>query len=139
MNVVVDTNVVVSRFLSSKGTPAHIFEHWQAGTFELLVSEDILTEYERVLNYPDLRARHHLSAAEIADIISDFRKFAVHIAVEETPQVIKKDPDDDKFLVCAAAGGAAYIVSGDPHLLALKEYQEIPILPPAAFLSLLSS
>jgi predicted nucleic acid-binding protein len=42
-------------------------------------------------------------------------------------------------LACALAGEAEYIVSGDPHLLDLREYQGIRILSPAAFASFLDA
>jgi predicted nucleic acid-binding protein len=45
--------------------------------------------------------------------------------------VIKSaDPDDNKILVCAVACGANYVVSGDAHLLELKEYKGIKIITP---------
>jgi uncharacterized protein len=42
--------------------------------------------------------------------------------------VITDDPDDDAVLACAVAAAAEVVVSGDPHLLRLKEYQGIRIL-----------
>jgi predicted nucleic acid-binding protein len=43
------------------------------------------------------------------------------------------DPDDDKFLACALASGAATIVSGDKHLVAVSGYRGIEVLRPRAF------
>jgi predicted nucleic acid-binding protein len=40
------------------------------------------------------------------------------------------DPDDDKFLACAIAGGSKIIVSGDKHLLKISGFQGIEILKP---------
>ena len=51
--------------------------------------------------------------------------------------IIKKDPDDDKFIQCAEAGNANIIISGDSHLLALKSYHGITILTPTQFLEIL--
>lgn len=51
--------------------------------------------------------------------------------------LIKDDPQDNKFLECALEGKAKFIISGDDHLLALKEYGQILIVTPAAFLSLI--
>lgn len=50
--------------------------------------------------------------------------------------VIEKDPSDNRYLECAVATGASYIVTGDPHLLKLKEYRGVVILKPAEFLAL---
>jgi len=48
-------------------------------------------------------------------------------------QVIKADPDDDKFLECAVEGGADLIVSGDRHLTRLKSFRGIGIVWPIDF------
>lgn len=51
---------------------------------------------------------------------------------------VSADPDDTKFLECALAGGADYIVSGDAHLLNVGQHEGIQIVSPAAFLSVLN-
>lgn len=48
---------------------------------------------------------------------------------------ISVDRDDDFVLACAADERADAIVSGDPHLLALENYQNIPILTPREFVT----
>jgi predicted nucleic acid-binding protein len=49
-------------------------------------------------------------------------------------KVYDKSLEDDKFIRCALAGKAKWIISGDRHLLVLKTYQKIKILTPSAFL-----
>lgn len=137
--VVIDTNVVVSAFISPRGAPAKIMEHWERNTFALVVSDPILDEYERALNYDRVRIRHRMTHAEVAAVVEGFRTFAVLVNPRESIRVITADPDDDKFVECAIEGHAAYIVSGDPHLLALGEYRGIYILPPTAFLAILEA
>ncbi len=139
MRIVVDTNVVVSGAISAKGAPAEILRRWRQGQFELLVSEPMLAEYERALSYGRVRARHQMSQAEIHALVTQFRRFAILVEPLARLQVVTDDPDDDKFLECAVTGGAAYIVSGDPHLLAVKHYQGIQILSPAAFVAFLNT
>ncbi len=48
MRVVLDTNILVSGIFWG-GIPNKILESWVSEKFELLLSEDILNEYERVL------------------------------------------------------------------------------------------
>ena len=48
--------------------------------------------------------------------------------------VIKEDPSDDVILETAVVGNADFLVTGDSHLLRLKNYQGIRILTPAEFL-----
>jgi putative PIN family toxin of toxin-antitoxin system len=137
MRVVVDTNLVVSRALVPRGIPAQILAAWRDELFELLVSEPILAEYQRVLGYGRLRAKHKRSDEQIAEIIEEFRAFATLVDPTRPIMAVVDDQDDDKFIECAVAGEADVIVSGDPHLLSLREYEGLPILKPAAFLALL--
>lgn len=139
MRVVLDTNIVVSRYVAPQGVVAQVLERWRQQSFELVVSEAVLSEFQRVLAYDRIRARHLMSDEEILALIEDFREFAILVEPSETADAIKDDPDDNKFLECAEAGGAEYIVSGDPHLLALKQYRGIQILSPAAFLGFLDT
>lgn len=44
------------------------------------------------------------------------------------------DPFDNHFLACALSSGASFIVSGNKHLLSLKNFKGIPILSPQQFL-----
>lgn len=52
---------------------------------------------------------------------------------------MEADPKDDKFLEAAIAGKADFIVSGDKHLLDLKEFRSIPIISGAEFIQFLET
>jgi uncharacterized protein len=49
--------------------------------------------------------------------------------------VVSDNPDDDRILECAAAARSDYIVTGDKHLLRLKNFVNIRIVNPADFLA----
>lgn len=68
MRIVLDTNVVVSAFLSPSGAPAHLFQRYQQDRFDILVSEPILGEYQEALNYSKVQAYHHMNEAEVAAV-----------------------------------------------------------------------
>ena len=51
--------------------------------------------------------------------------------------VVKDDPEDDKFVEAAVCGKADCIVSQDKHLLRLREYNKIKILKPEEAISIL--
>jgi putative PIN family toxin of toxin-antitoxin system len=138
MRVVIDTNVMISRFLSPLGSPAHIFDLLNQEEFELLLSEAILEEWQAALNYPKIQKLHKLNEVEIAEFIAGFRLIGVMVEPLAIPPVVLDDPDDNKFIECAVAGGAEYIISGDKHLKSIREYQGIQILTPAMFLALFS-
>ena len=136
MRAVLDTNVFISALIVKVGKPAQILH--QVGEFELLTSEEILAETERGLHYERIQRRYHLTEEDIQSFIAHLRAVAKMVQVQSKVEVIKEDPDDNKFLACGPDGGARYIVSGDPHLKELKEYQGVKIMPPAQFLELIT-
>ncbi len=139
MRVVIDTNVIISSYLSPTGIPAQILQQWDLNAFDLLVSDPILQEYQTVFLYPHLQALHHLNQVEVAAIIARFRKFGILITPLKELTVIEEDPEDNKFLSCGIAGQAEVIVSGDSDLLHLKTYEGTHILTPHAFLTVLQA
>ena len=110
---------------------ARIVAAWRAGPFKLVVSHALLAEYEEVLNHERIRRRHRMTPEQIAIEVQDFERFANLVEPETVPAVIAADPDDDEVLACAAAGEADNLISGDPHILNLREYRGIRILSPA--------
>lgn len=139
MRVVLDTNVVVSSYLVHVGPSARILSAWRNQQFELVVSSALLAEYERALNYDRVRRRHGLSAEQIARNIEDLGQLAILVEPETVPAIIAADPDDDQVLAAAVAGEAEFIVSGDRHLLDLRQHAGIRVLSPAAFATLLDA
>jgi len=133
VKVVIDTNVVVSRFLNPAGTPARVLALAEASAFQLVASAAILEEYRRTLLYERIMRRHRRSMEEVERAVTRLRAVALLLEPKTRLHVIAEDPSDDKFLECAVEGEADYIVSGDRHLLGLGRYQGIEILPPAAF------
>jgi len=130
VEVVVDTNVLVSALLFG-GKPGKLIPLWQRGTIRPLASKEIIDEYLRVLTYPKFKlAEEEINFLLYQEILPYFEV----IDVKPGPRIIKKDPEDDKFIRCALAGKAIWIISGDRHLLALKTYQKIKILTPSDFL-----
>lgn len=137
MIVVLDTNVIISALLSTQGAPAEIIRRWEADEFEVVTSPPLLAELERALTYPQVKKYLKFSPAEIETFLTHLKTVATIVEPELTLNVIVQDPADNRVLECAVAGEAAYIVSGNTHLLELKEYQQIVILNPVGFLSTL--
>ncbi|MBI5374230.1 MAG: putative toxin-antitoxin system toxin component, PIN family [Candidatus Schekmanbacteria bacterium] len=138
LKVVLDTNVLISATLSPKGNPSQIIKAWREKKFRLIISYSLLEEIERVIFYPKVRKYSDWSKEEINDFLKEIKQ--VSVIKESTrffSEIIKDDPDDDKFIITAIEGKANYIVSGDQHLLKLKTYQGIKIITPANFLKIL--
>jgi hypothetical protein len=137
MRVALDVNVFVSALILSQGASARVLDRWRDEAFEVVVSTAILSELERVLHYPRLRQKYNLPDQDIQRFIQLLRKFAVEVVPTEELDVVQEDAADNRYLECAAAGGATVIVTGDRHLLYLGQYEAIQILSPAGFLALL--
>jgi putative PIN family toxin of toxin-antitoxin system len=131
--VVLDTNVLVSGLLG--GTASDVIRQWRAGSCQMVLSLEIMTEYERVLGRPKFR----LPKWVVEDLLAYIRDCADWVTPVDEGSSIARDPADDKFLFAAASGRADWLVSADPDLLDLKEFSGIPIVPPWEFLSLLDS
>ncbi len=138
MIVVLDTNVIISALLSPTGAPAEIIRRWEAGEFDVVTSPPLINELRRALNYERVRKHLKLSNEEIDTFLKRLRTTALIVEPEVTVEVVEDDPDDNRVIECALAGGAAYIVSGNTHLSDLKEYEQIVILNPVGFLAVLS-
>jgi len=133
MRAVLDTNTVISALLFS-GIASRLVAVWQLGAFRPLLSKEILDEYVRVMAYP----KFELSPAEIRALIEEeILPFVDTIRVRKRLRPPLSDQDDHKFLECAVAGQAEYLVTGDKELRALGTYRGVTILNIAEFLSLL--
>ena len=131
--VVLDTNIFVS--MAMGGQVGKINDEWRAGKFILVVSEDIVSEYLDVLQRPKLR----LKSRTIATIVNRVYRKAEFVAPEEKILVVLADTTDNKFIEAAIEGKTDYIVSGDKHLLNLKEYKSIPIITAREFIDILET
>jgi putative PIN family toxin of toxin-antitoxin system len=129
VKVVLDTNVFVSGIFFT-GPPHRILEAWGRGELQLLVSEAILDEYRRV----GIELAQGFPGVDLDPIL---RLVTLHSTVVQgvgLPPSLVNDPSDLKFLECAASGGADCLVSGDKHLLRLREFRGVEILKPRDFL-----
>lgn len=133
MRVVIDTNVYISAAINPHGIPARVLDAWRDRQFELLISPAILKEIVEVIKRPPIRSRHAWSDEEIELFSRGLQLFAVVTPDNLHVAEIEDDPADNKFLACAVEGAADCIISGDPHLLDLVSYQEIPIVNPRQF------
>ena len=130
MKVVIDTNVFVSSFFSGK--PREVINLWVNQYVTLCLSKDVLDEYLEVL------ARLNLDEDLLAELMAFFAKGHNLVFTRKTPivSIVESDPDDNKFIECALALNAQFIITGDNHLLEIEEYNGIKIITPADFLSL---
>lgn len=139
MRAVIDTNVLISGFISRESYPAKLVDGWIEKRFEPVVSEEIIKEYREVF------ARDRFSALgsveERLKLLGTLLSFehVVLVNPQERICMVKDDPRDDIFLECAAAGECEFIISGDQHLLKLKQYKNIKVITAKEFIELLKA
>ena len=127
--VTLDTNVLISA-LGWKGPPNKILEKVINKEIELIISDKQFEELSNSLDYPHLQ----FTKEQKDRLKSLILNIATFVSPMEKLNIIKLDPDDNIILECAVEGEANYIISGDSHLLDLKNFNGIKILTPSHFL-----
>ena len=129
IRVVVDTNVFVSSFFG--GNPRKIVDLWKSGQLTLCLSKSIIDEYVEVLQRLGLK-----NERELSELLNLFAHGFHSTFSAKTPELhlVEEDPDDDKFIECAVALKADFVISGDKALIAIQDYMGIRIVTPKEFL-----
>lgn len=128
IRAVLDTNVFISA-LFWRGSPYHILQKGLGGEFLIITSPEILKEINDTLH------RKFLFPVDDTNAFLEVITLNSYIVEpEERVRVVTADPSDNKIVECAIAGKAHFIVSGDKHLLKIKEYENIRIIAPAQLL-----
>ena len=139
IKAVLDTNVLVSAFIIKQGKPAQIVSRAYVQDFSLLLSEAILRETQIALHYKHIQKRFHPTEQAIEKFLFRLRTGGILLSVRNIENIISNDPPDNLVLACAVEGGADYLVSGNKHLLNLKQHRGVKIVTPAQFLEILKS
>ena len=129
MKVVLDTNVFISGIFFS-GSPAQILKAWKEQKIQIVLSKEILDEYQRVAG--ELSAK--FPSVNIEPIIELLTIYGEVVETAGISVTVCEDPDDNMFLECAIASNSKIIVSGDNHLLKISGYQGIDVLKPREFI-----
>jgi putative PIN family toxin of toxin-antitoxin system len=131
---VLDTNVLVSALISPGGPSAALVLELRAGGFELVASPTLLDELRDVLGRE--KFRRYVTESECVAYVDLIRREAT-ILDDPPPSArpLSADPDDEYLVDLARAAAADVLVSGDAHLLELRD--RLPVLTPAEFLATL--
>lgn len=135
MKIVLDTNTLLVS-VSDRSPYYPIYHALQNGWYQLIITTDILLEYEEVIGIE--------MGIEVAEDILAFLSVtpnAHKITRYYYWRLIQADPDDDKFVDAAVAGNADYIVTDDRHfrVLAKIDFPKIKVLTTRQFLDLLAT
>jgi len=137
LRAVLDTNVIISGVITDHGAPFQVLQRWRNSEFALITSKPILQEVKRVLHYPKIKRKQHLTEGNIRNVMELLWKYGIVTPADITIEAVPEDPADNKFVVAAVEAEADYIVSGDRHLKVLSSYHGIRIVSPDEFLRVL--
>ena len=137
MRVVADTNTVVSGLLWH-GALRQVLDAARDDLIALFTSTMLLAELDDVLHRKKFAQRLALVNVLPRELLFGYAALSTIIEPAAIPPVVLADPDDDAVLACASGAQAEVIVSGDSHLLDLKEYKEIYIFTAAELLRRIS-
>jgi len=133
--VILDTNILLI-CLSTKSKYRPIFDALITGKYELIISNEILNEYIEILAEKTNSNIAH-NVAELLLALKNVKKIDVYYRWN----LIRSDYDDNKFVDCAVAANAAFIVSNDRHFNELQniEFPKVKVIKADEFLTNLSN
>jgi hypothetical protein len=136
IRAVINTSVLI-RYLIKPSTPIRelIEELWLGGKVRMVTSPELIKELEGVLRRDYIQA---LIRPEEGKALLD----AIHLVGEISPPLetipsYTRDPKDDKFIACALAGNAEYVITVDEDILALKALANVRMVTPEEFVEIL--
>ncbi len=127
--IVIDTNVLVASLFGE--TSRKIIELWLSGKVQLCISEPIVGEYMEILR------RFTFKDEEMISRIKDALERKDNVCFIQRPEEkewIHEDPQDNKFIACALALDADYVISTDSHLLKEPSCDGIRVIRPHEFI-----
>ena len=116
MKIVLDTNCLVNVIMPGSFNN-DIWQAFRASKYILCVTNEILFEYHEIL----AKRYNSLIANTVLKELTETPNVE-HVNPTYRFNLIKADPDDNKFVDCAVIAGATYIVSNDRHFRELQEY-----------------
>ncbi len=108
--IVLDTNVLLSGAAYPNSIPGKIVSAWRAGSLEVILSQYILDELQRVL--PRLNHRLGWSSLEIRDFVDSLAFLADLVDPIPVSEPLLRDPADQPVLGTFLAANANYLVTG---------------------------
>lgn len=135
MKVVLDSNILLVA-IGKRSRYRVIWDVFIEGKIDLIISEDILYEYEKIM-------QEH-SAPGVAEVVMNIFSESlnvIHQQIYYSWNLIKQDPDDNKFFDIAIAGNADYLVTNDAHFNAVKHltFPSVNVISADVFLEIVQN
>jgi putative PIN family toxin of toxin-antitoxin system len=132
--VVIDTNVLLVS-ISEKSKYHWLYQLIISNKIQIAFTNDILSEYEEQIGLH----WHNDVATNVVRLLNELST-AYSTVIYYNLNLITVDTDDNKFVDCAFAANADYIITNDNHFNILKtiDFPSIPTLRIDEFKSLLT-
>lgn len=135
MRIVLDTNILLVA-ISDRSKHHWVYKSLLEGKYELAVTTSILNEYEEKIGehwHPDVAQAVIRTLLELPNVFPTIIHFEFAL--------ISKDPDDNKFVDCAVAGNARYLVSNDTDFSVLQQidFPKVEVIRMDAFKAVLKN
>lgn len=124
--VVLDNNLFVAAYWNPQSASARIIQACREGRLSAVASAAVRREITRTLGQMPVEEEYRRAVARL------LRRAEAVDASESLAGMIPADPEDEKYLECAVAAGADYLVSSDRHLLTLGNVRGVEIVSPSA-------
>ena len=131
--VVFDTNTLISGLLWD-GNEARLIEKAERKEIQLFISQKLIDELEGVLKRKKFLKRLEGKEGTVNEAVVKVVLIATLIEPTYKINAIEEDPDDNRVLECAVSAKVDVIVSGDSHLLNLRNYSGIDIMSAREFI-----
>jgi len=132
MRIVLDTNILISALGWEASNEYRVVQKCFKKEMTNISSPEIIEEFKKVA----LRPKFGFSPEEIDEFISAIIEVSEIVLLEDSFNIIEEDPSDNKFLEVGIVGNAKFIITGDKHLLNLREFRGIKIVKAVEFLNL---
>jgi uncharacterized protein len=136
VDIVFDVNVLVSSLIT-KGKPRQLWLKAVRGEFQLVLSRRIIEEFVEVISRA--KFQRYLGEQDVVDFLEALSTKARIVRTRSRFRIITEDPEDNTILAAAHDARADYVVSGDKHLLGLKEFEGTRIVTVDRILEILRS
>lgn len=129
MTIVIDTNVMLPLF-SANSRHGEIVRALVNGQLIWAVSQSVMSEYEEIITERSGRYRWQ-QVQRVMSLLNSTHDNILWVSPAYQFQVIRDDPDDNKFIDCAITAAADYVITEDGHFQALagSGYKPQPVTP----------
>lgn len=129
MKIVLDTNVLVSAFLSPHGAPAAVLQLILSGRVVICFDARILSEYQEVL----ARGKFGFDATLIEDVL-ELLETEGELVASVPLNLALPDAADAMFVEVGVAGNADFLVTGNLKHFPASQHRGLPVVSPREFI-----